>query len=106
MILLFSFLMTTTMMMTNKDIKTAHEMCPRNGFINGTAHASAKRAAVGRGRGGGMEMELGLSPHMPRIQICYDGFYALATNEYVRAYAFTFTVAFILALSILASFDC
>jgi len=38
-------------MMTNKDIKTAHEMCPRNGFINGSAHASAKGAAVGWGEG-------------------------------------------------------
>jgi len=38
---------------------------------------------------------MGLSPHMPRIQICYDGFYAVATNEYVRAYAFTFTIAFV-----------
>lgn len=38
------------MMMTNKDIKTAHEMCPRNGFINGTAHASAKRDGSGKGQ--------------------------------------------------------
>jgi len=59
MILLFSVLMTT--MMTNKDIKTAHEMCPRNDFINGTTHASTGLLGIGQGY-------VGFPLNMPRIR--------------------------------------